>query len=169
MCKSKKNISIGVLRHDIADDTWDVLGAVHVSLPFLLELRCPYSRLRSIAITAWGMAAYTATTTVTSNSGCGANATRTIAGAGSWLSTETLATNAPIVYLYRSVVRRCQIILLFVPCVGCHNAPTSTCRQRNRTFWNHDCVLCTSFALDVNCCVVWQPKGLNIIIVVVLI
>lgn len=65
------------------------MGAVHVSvsLPFLLELRCPYSRLRSIAITAWGMAAYTATTTVTSSNGCGANATRTIAEEWCWVLT----------------------------------------------------------------------------------
>lgn len=71
-----------------------------IILPFRLELRCPYSLLRSIAMTACGIAAHTATTTVTSNSGCGANATRTIAGAGLDFGRRLFAIDTPGVRLF---------------------------------------------------------------------
>lgn len=52
-----------------------------IDSPFLLELKCPYNLLRSIAMTAWGMAAQTATTAVSSSSGtiagCGCEAAQT--------------------------------------------------------------------------------------------
>lgn len=58
----------------------EATSAVLADLP-LFELMCPYSRLRSMAITAYGMAAQTATITMTSRSGWGETATRTMAGA----------------------------------------------------------------------------------------
>ena len=71
--------------------------------PFRFELRCPYSLLRSIAMTACGMAVHTAITTVISSNGCGAIATLTIALPGSnsgrrWLATTTWSLR----YLYKS-------------------------------------------------------------------